>query len=385
MYNIIKNTSVAFFLFLPHLLFAQDSIYARHIVDTLTSSTFWGRGYTNGGLNKAALFLAAEMRSLGLQPMKGATYFQTFNFPVNTFPGRMDVTVNGKRLMAGSDFVVTADSKGVKGKGKLVQTDSTHFIDADNRIVVSLENKLTWSAAAKVADFTSIEIDKKALANPPEIIEVNIENKLVKEFSAANVCALVKGTAKPDSFILFTAHYDHLGGMGSNTFFPGANDNASGISLLLSLAKYYAVNPARYTIGFICFAGEEAGLLGSKYFTEHPLVPLNRIRFLTNVDLVGTGEEGITVVNASEFPSEFSLLTKLNDEGKYLAKVNARGKAANSDHYWFTEKSVPAFFIYTLGGIKAYHDVFDRSATLPLNEYNDLFKLIVAFNSKLMK
>jgi len=65
-------------------------------------------------------------------------------------------------------------------------------------------------------------------------------------------------------------------------------------------------------------------------------------------------------------------------------KVNPRGKAANSDHYYFTEKGVPAFFIYTLGGIKAYHDVFDISKTLPLTEYKDLFKLILKFNSSLM-
>jgi hypothetical protein len=67
-----------------------------------------------------------------------------------------------------------------------------------------------------------------------------------------------------------------------------------------------------------------------------------------------------------------------------LAAVNVRGKAANSDHYFFTEKGVPAFFFYTLGGIKAYHDIFDKPETLPLNEHEDLFKLIIAFNSKLM-
>jgi hypothetical protein len=104
-----------------------------------------------------------------------------------------------------------------------------------------------------------------------------------------------------------------------------------------------------------------------------------------NLDLEGTGDEGITVVNATEFPRAFSLLNEANDEGKFLAKINARGKAANSDHYWFTEKGVPALFLYTLGGIKAYHDVFDRAETLPLTEYEDLFKLIVKFNDKLMK
>ena len=77
-------------------------------------------------------------------------------------------------------------------------------------------------------------------------------------------------------------------------------------------------------------------------------------------------------------------MKKINEEQKLLAAVNARGKAANSDHYFFTEKGVPSFFFYTLGGIKAYHDVFDKAETLPLNEHEDLFKLIIAFNNKLM-
>jgi hypothetical protein len=78
-------------------------------------------------------------------------------------------------------------------------------------------------------------------------------------------------------------------------------------------------------------------------------------------------------------------LNEVNEAGNYVVKINPRGKAANSDHYWFTEKGVRAFFLYTLGGIKAYHDVFDKAETLPLTEYEDLFKLIVEFNKKLMK
>jgi aminopeptidase YwaD len=364
---------------------AQDSVFARKMVDTLTSSYFWGRGYTNNGMNKAAQFLASQFKSFGLHPLNRNSYLQTFSYPVNTFPGKMEVAINGKELVAGKDFIISPDSKGVKGKGTLVQKDSVDFIDVEDRIIVTLKDKLTWSVADKAADFTVIEVDKKARDAIPQTINATIENKLIKNFQTANVCGLVKGTTHPDSIIVLTAHYDHLGGMGKDTYFPGANDNASGTSLLLSLAKYYTANPQPYSIAFICFAGEEAGLLGSKYFASNPLITLSNTRFLINFDLVGTGDEGITVVNATEFTKEFTLLNAINDSAKYVAKINARGKAANSDHYWFTEKGVSSFFIYTLGGIKAYHDVFDKSATLPLNEYNDLFKLILQFNKRLMK
>ncbi len=364
--------------------FSQDIGFARKIVDTLTSSAFWGRGYTNDGMSKAASFLAGQFQFYGLKPLKGNDFFQFFSYPVNTFPGKMEVSINGKDLVPGKDFIISPESKGVKAKGNLERADSVQFVNGQRRLIVKLEDKLTWSVAPDQADFTIIQLDKKLLRESPESFKVNIENDLVKKFKAANVCGVVKGTVKPDSIIFITAHYDHLGGMGKATYFPGANDNASGISLLLNLAHYYTVNPPPYSIGFICFAGEEAGLIGSKYFTENPLIPLKNIRFLINTDLAGTGEEGITVVNATEFPREFAMMNAVNDEGKLLAKINSRGKAANSDHYFFTEKGVPAFFFYTMGGIKAYHDVFDRAETLPLNEHEDLFKLLVKFNEKLM-
>lgn len=380
----MKRISIILFLFISCNSFSQDIAFGRKIVDTLTSPYFWGRGYTNDGMKKAADFLSTQFQSYGLKPMSGKNFFQSFSYPVNTFPGKMEVNINGRDLVPGRDFIVSPDSRGVNGKGKLEEMDSVDFMDKQHAVLIKLENKLTWSVAHEEAPYTIVLVDKKVLTQPPSTFKADIDNKLVKDFKAVNVCGIVPGTVKPDSIILITAHYDHLGGMGKQTYFPGANDNASGISLLLNLAHYYASNPQRYSIGFICFAGEEAGLIGSKYFTENPLIPLKNIRFLTNTDLAGTGEEGITVVNASEFPKEFAWLNEVNNENKLLAKINARGKAANSDHYFFTEKGVPAFFFYTLGGISAYHDVFDKAETLPLNEHEDLFKLVVGFNDKLM-
>ncbi len=366
-------------------LHAQDISYNHKIVDTLTSPTFWGRGYTNDGMKKAAEYLSAEFKMLGLKPLGKKDYLQKFTYSANTFPGSMEVTINDKKLQPGVDYIIGSESKGSKAIGKFEQKDSATFIDAKNKIIVSLEKKLTWSAEQKEESYTRIQIDKNKFTEIPKTVKLNIENKFIKKFNAANVCAIVAGTQKPDSFIFITAHYDHLGGMGKDTYFPGANDNASGVALLLSLAKYYVAHPQKYSIGFILFAGEEIGLLGSKYYTENPIVPLKNIRFLTNTDLAGTGIDGITVVNATEFPKEFALMQKINTDGKFLKTINARGKAANSDHYFFTEKGVPAFFFYTLGGIAAYHDVFDKAATLPLTEQADLMQLMIKFNEGLQR
>ncbi|SFA56624.1 Peptidase family M28 [Pedobacter suwonensis] len=378
----MKKFGFSLLLFCAINSFAQDSTYTRGIINTLTSKAFWGRGYTKDGMKKAGDYIADAYQKIGLLPM-GTAYKQTFSFPVNTFPGKMVVTVNGEKLIPGKDFIVNNESPGIKQIAELTPVDSLHF-QAKPSIQVLLKDKLTWSVATEVGDITTIQLNKKSLNTLPKKISVDIENKFIPDFQAANICGLVKGTRYPDSLLIITAHYDHLGGMGATTYFPGANDNAAGVATLLSLAKYYAANPQPYSIGFICFAAEEAGLVGSGYFVENPLVLLGNIKFLINLDLVGTGESGMTVVNASVYPKAFAQLNAINNEHHYISKINQRGKAANSDHYFFTEKGVPAFFIYTQGGPSAYHDIFDKPETLPLTKYKDLFKLIVGFNQKLM-
>jgi aminopeptidase YwaD len=379
----MKKIGLFIFLFSAINSFAQDSTYTRNVVNTLTSKQFWGRGYTKDGMKKSADYLVAAYQKIGLVPM-GSAYRQTFNFPVNTFPGKMMVAINGQKLIPGRDFIVNNESPNITLKAQLTQIDSLNY-QASPSLHVLLKDKLTWSVATEVGAQTTVQIDKKRFTTVPKEISIDIENKFIPNFQATNVCGLVKGTKYPDSLLIITAHYDHLGGMGAETYFPGANDNAAGLATLLSLAKYYAAHPQPYSVGFICFAGEEAGLLGSRYFVENPLLPLSKIKFLINLDLVGTGEAGMTVVNASVYPKAFAQLNAINNENHYISKINSRGKAANSDHYFFTEKGVPAFFIYTQGGPSAYHDIFDKPETLPLTEYKDLFKLIVGFNQKLME
>jgi Zn-dependent M28 family amino/carboxypeptidase len=197
------------------------------------------------------------------------------------------------------------------------------------------------------------------------------------ERNSQNVMAMVQGKVKRDSFLLVTAHYDHLGTMGE-AYFPGANDNASGVAMLLELSRHIAQNPLNYSVVFVCFSGEEAGLLGSKHFVEKSPIPLKNIRFLLNLDLIGTGENGATVVNGSVFKEELALLDSVNKVGNFLPKILTRGKAANSDHHYFTEAGVRSFFLYQMGDWPHYHDVNDKPP-LPLTRFSENFKLFVKF------
>lgn len=413
------------FIFLNAVcLQAQDLERVRQLIDTLSSESFDGRGYFDKGDQKAAVFLKKKFESLGLRPFFG-NYLQFFEMPINTFPGKISLKIGKTQLIPGKDFLVNAISREGKGSGELIYLDSTLFQDREvlenflaqkiakkviairpqeyNRIpdlsqeaikhiysakaILQLKNsKLVGALSNRQLSNPIFELDEKLLdslllsGNAPKV-KFKVEAEQIPDYISQNLIAFYRGKSRPDSFLVFTAHYDHLGRMGEETFFPGANDNCSGIALLLELAHYYS-DPAKrpaYSIAFMAFGAEEVGLVGSRYYVDNPLFPLSQIRFLVNLDLVGTGDEGMTVVNGSIFTKEFDLLTQLNEEHKYLPEIKSRGLAANSDHFFFTERGVPSFFFYTLGGIKAYHDVYDVSETLPLTRFEELYSLILKF------
>jgi aminopeptidase YwaD len=401
----------------------QDVNYYKKTIDRLSDSSMHGRGYVLDGDQLAANYIASELKQKGLSKFKNS-YFQKFKLPVNTFPGKTLVIAGSDTLIPGIDFHIAPGSIGISGSFKTVwinkalldnkeavdqfktENFSNSFIVVDDEgmnskeekeamknlasnpfkakgIILIQSTKLTWSVSKKLTNYTLLEIGRAALKTNFDSITLDIENKFLKKHKTQNVLGYVPGTSQPDSFIVFTAHYDHLGRMGKDTYFPGANDNASGTAFLLDLANYYTLNPQPYSILFIAFAAEEAGLVGSEYYANHPCFPLSKIKFLLNLDLMSNGNEGITVVNGSIFEEEFELLKQINDKHQLLPQINARGKAANSDHYHFSEKGVKAFFIYTLGGSKAYHDVHDTPDQLKHPKYAELFQLIIEFASQI--
>ncbi|MBA3682596.1 MAG: M28 family peptidase [Bacteroidetes bacterium] len=350
----------------------------------LTSKKCFGRGYLNNGLDVAAKYIAGELKANKAEPFFTTGYFQWFDFNVNTFPGKVNVKINNKLLKPGVDYIISPESGSLKGKYTLQKKDSITYVAQHCTVPLTLriKKKLTFSVATNSVAAAVVELLNTSSKTLPASIDVNIESKVLTKYINKNICAFIPGKINNDTMMVFSAHYDHLGGMGKATYFPGANDNASGVSVLLNLVKYYQKNPPKYKTVFIFFAGEEAGLLGSHYFVESKVMDLTKIKFLINLDLLGTGDDGIMVVNGYTFEKQFNMLESINKEKQLLKEIKKRGKASNSDHYWFSEAGVPCFFIYTLGGIKAYHDVFDVAKTLPLTEYVDVFKLITEFAGK---
>lgn len=415
---------LALIVFLPFLGISQVE-QGRLTVEKLCSPAFHGRGYVNGGDSLAANFIAGELEKMGCKFFKNAP-FQPFQFNVNTFSNRMACSVNGTALIPGKDFVVDpacpaydADSlkvyrisveelfNGKKLKNKISQAAMSsskasvgfafHFslwkgdtlkkaqelakvLGESMPIIELVDTKFTWSVSQDQSRAPLIQVQSKALdASMDEwIFNLKVDAKVVNH-TARNVIAYVPAKKKSKKYFVFSAHYDHLGQMGQEAYFPGGNDNASGTALLLEMARYYSKNPAEVNIVFIAFAGEEAGLLGSHYYTENPVFPLKDIQFLFNLDIMGSGEEGATVVNATLFPEQFEVLKSINEKQQYLPKVASRGPAANSDHYFFTQKGVPAFFMYTMGPNKHYHDVYDTYQELSFNKFNGIYQLLIDF------
>jgi aminopeptidase YwaD len=402
------SVSVVLFFFTINCAYAQVSKIAHKRIKTLTSEKFFGRGYVKGGDSIAAVYLSKQFKKVGLQPF-GENYFQPFYMDVNTFPHQMQVNVSGVNIKPGLQFIVDAAACSATGRYSLYfVSDSVlpqpepnlayvikkkFFATPQNKsdlkswlqkipdgsgIIYIEAEKLTWTVATNQNKYWGISVLESAWPSTADSITINISAQFKHNYKTQNVIGYLPGSS--DTCLVVTAHYDHLGGMGKDVFFPGANDNASGVSMLLSLATHFAnLHERKYSMLFIAFAAEEAGLIGSKHYVENPVMPLSMIRFLINLDLLGTGDEGIMVVNATQYPSDFNLLDSINTSNAWLPAVRKRGKAANSDHYWFSEAGVPAFFIYTLGGITAYHDVKDVAKTLPLTKYDDVFKLIKTF------
>lgn len=414
------------FLFLVSFLlcgniFAQVE-YAREITSKLCSPDFHGRGYVKKGDSIAAEYIVEEFKKLDVAGYKKNKYFQYFSFEVNTFPDTVALSIGDSVLIPGVDFIIDPSNGSIRGdyitemiptelvydlpalREKLMKIhaestkkilvfdltnlngDSLNYVKSVGReiaqslpVIQLVDHQFMWSVGReqRFRGFFQLQKDKFRFN---EKVHLDIHAHFIEEYQSQNVIGKIPSkSSKKDPTIVFTAHYDHLGRMGSQAYFPGANDNASGTAMLLSMMKHFKENPVNYNLVFIAFAGEEAGLLGSKYFVEHPLVKLEKIDFLLNLDIMGSGEEGITVVNGSKFEREFDQLVQINENLELLKKVNIRGPAANSDHYWFTEKGVPAFFIYTSGPNRHYHDIDDKAAYLSFEAYNDILKLLITF------
>lgn len=401
---------------------AQQQERMRAYIDTLCAPLFHGRGYMLEGDRKAADWISNTFEQIGLKSF-GQTYAQKFSLPVLTFTENPTLQLGRKKLKPGTDFIPDPASAAGAGKLELLALDTLLFESEAVRqawlgkdlsksalwleqswekslyqlprsllrhllrapLLIIVQQNLVFGIADDVRRPPTLRVRESVFRTAVKRgrkVRFSIQNKRQAGYQSQNVIAYVPGTAQPERFVVFSAHYDHLGGWGEDVYFPGANDNASGTAFLLELARHYAQNPARQSVAFMAFSGEEAGLKGSRFYVDNPLFSLDSIDFLFNLDLIGTGETGATLVNGSVYKDTFDALKALNKEKGYLPDIWPRGAAANSDHHFFHLKGVPSFFIYLttehpekLG----YHSPDDTPEKLSLAGMPGLFRLLTDF------
>ncbi|MBK6933453.1 MAG: M20/M25/M40 family metallo-hydrolase [Saprospirales bacterium] len=187
------------------------------------------------------------------------------------------------------------------------------------------------------------------------------------ELSSRNVVAYLDNGAPYT--IVIGAHYDHLGlGHDHNSLdanpagkiHNGADDNASGTAGVLELARYFARNGLReqHNFLFICFSGEELGLVGSKKFTESPTIDLSKVSFMLNMDMIGrlNAERRLVVGGVGTAPNFVPLLNSLQGSG--LSVKHDSAGIGPSDHTSFYLKNIPVLFFFT-GQHADYHKPSD--------------------------
>jgi Zn-dependent M28 family amino/carboxypeptidase len=191
-----------------------------------------------------------------------------------------------------------------------------------------------------------------------------------RELAAANVVGRIPGRGSAQKLLVVTAHYDHLG-VRNGVVYPGADDNASGVAVLLEAARYFARHPPRHPMMFIAFDAEEIGLRGARAFVASRLVQLGEIGLVVNLDMVSRGgANDIFAAGTSHSPWLTPLLHEVQSRSAVTIRLGHDRPAAaagglddwtrQSDHGVFHDAGVP--FVYF--GVEGHPDNHEPTDTL---------------------
>jgi Peptidase family M28 len=389
-------------------------------VSFLASDLLEGRGTPSRGLDIAAEYIAAQFRRAGLKPVGDDGYFQTAHFIVSEQSSEgAELTVHAEGL----DLRLGKDELRIESPGKADLTDVTPVkVELKNAMPEDVAGKVIVAAVERPGGLKALRKLKPAAAilaytahsaKPPEslrrlqdagqrlgfpIVRVYDEefSKLIRGSKSGplratlslrlpqpverpadlrNVAGLLPGSdpALRDTYILVTAHYDHLGkkpeGEG-DLIFNGANDDASGVASVIEIASALAAaRPApRRSVLFMTYFGEEEGLLGSRYYGRHPLVPLKQTVADLNLEHLGrtdgdgrgTGTATMTGYGYTDITAAFKMAGEATGVKIYKPENDGDDFFARSDNQSLADQGVPDTTILTTFEFPDYHNVGDE-------------------------
>lgn len=395
-----------------------------------------GRRTGSAGEKLAYEYISKKMEEAGLEPRgENGTYIQPFDvvegreikpgtfFSINGFNLRMDIdyfplSCSGNAKVTSSAAMAMPQSEAVwfwDLKEPLEQNKNNPHFDLEDAILKKADKVLSKGATALLlfnssAIDDSLKFDARSKTETAKIPVLFISKEIKKRFlsdelgfadykmditigqkkrTGHNVIGYINNGAA--NTVIIGAHYDHLGyGEDHNSLYAGskpmihngADDNASGTAALLELSKM--LKNARLKNNnylFISFSGEELGLFGSKYYTEHPVVDIASTNYMINMDMVGRlndSTHGVTIGGYGTSPVWGQQLSATDSYFKINFDSSGTGP---SDHTSFYRKDIPVLFFFT-GSHSDYHKPSDDADKINYNGELQLLKYIYALVEK---
>lgn len=245
----------------------------------------------------------------------------------------------------------------------------------------------------KASSFIEKEFKKTGLAYYNGLKNYRQEFKIDGK-PANNVIGILPGKSKPEEYVIFSAHYDHIGmaDSGTDKIYNGANDDASGVTAVISLAKYFKeMNVNERTIIFVAFTGEETGGFGSQYFSKG--INADKVVAMFNIEMIGTDSKWgknsayITGIEKSDFGA---ILQKNLEKSQFKFYADPYPEVQlfyRSDNATLAMLGVPAHSISTskMDDEPNYHKVSDEVSTLDLDNMTEIIKAIAISSESIIK
>ncbi|AYD47527.1 M20/M25/M40 family metallo-hydrolase [Arachidicoccus soli] len=372
------------------------------IENVLASDSLRGRATFTDDIEKASNFIENKFQKIGLQPFPGAKNFRQEFFMNQSTNTVANITIDGAVIPDSLVGIISFQPKvdlTEKDNVKIIKLSAGDNIRQKIGAILKSKENLLVLVDPSFERYRSIlrHLGKESMTPETNTIvflfgvdnvktfNIHLENTIVKK-PLNNVVGILPGKTLPDEYVIFSAHYDHLGvgqPVNGDSIYNGANDDASGVTAVLSLAKYFkkANNNAR-TIIFATFTAEEIGEFGSQYFSKQ--FDPAKVVAMFNIEMIGT---------ESKWGKNSAYITGYDktDMGKILER-NLTGSAFKfypdpyteqhlfyrSDNASLAKLGVPAHTISTskMDNEPNYHKVSDEISTLDMDNMAEIIKAI---------
>jgi hypothetical protein len=389
---------------------------ATRIETVLSADDMQGRRTFTPGIDKASAFIESEFKGIGLQPFNGATNFRQEFFMTASKAVSSKITINGEEMFNNqvvtfsylpevsltekSDITVVSINKGDNiGKKFNEYYNSTKSLlvlvdDSFKNVLPNIQqiDRITANPGQNTILFVFGVTDATTFT-------INLTNAITKK-QLNNVVGVLPGKSKPNEYVIFSGHYDHLGigspeeGMPHNatdSIYNGANDDAAGSTAVIMLAKYFKKkNNNERTIIFTTFVAEELGGYGAKYFSKQ-LAP-EQVIAMFNLEMIGTESKwgkNSAYITGFEKTNMGAILQK-NLEGSafkfYPDPYPEQELFYRSDNATLAKLGVPAHTISTskMDSEANYHKASDEIGTLDINNMTEIIKAIAISSSSII-